>query len=484
MVSKMFDIRTATPALSSVSQAFSVTEINAMIADLLESGLPSFLWIEGEISNLSVAASGHRYLSLKDAGSTISCALFRGNTNRISKPILDGLKNGDKVIIKANLSVYKPRGSYQLIISDIEPAGFGALAKAFTELKSKLEMAGFTASARKRAIPSWARGIAVITSETGAAIRDVLTTINRRAPFIPVNIYPTLVQGSHAPQQIVSAIQSANDDTQVEVIILVRGGGSLEDLMAFNDESVAMAVVNSRLPIVTGIGHETDFTIVDFVSDYRAATPTAAAEIVSPDKKALATSLNKQFMRLIRAATARSDGLQKQLNVISKRMQVQHPYRQLQQQSQRLDELTHRLQHGIIGKSKQQKQVLDNYHQRLQAKNPMRKLINERDRLSVIARHLCQLINQRIHRENQTLQANKVWLLGFKKQFQSYQQHLKGLNARLQLLSPLGVLERGYTLSFDGNKQLIRSVKTINVGDEVNIRFNDGEAKAIIRKKR
>ncbi len=419
-----------------------------MIADLLAAGLPGFLWIQGEISNLSMAASGHRYLSLKDSGSTISCALFRGSAKRIASEIVDNLKNGDKVIIKAGLSVYKPRGSYQLIISDIEPAGFGALAKAFSELKAKLDNAGLTASERKRAIPTWAGAIAVITSETGAAIRDILITLNRRAPFIPVTVYPTLVQGEAAPQQIINALQQANANPDIDVIVLARGGGSLEDLMAFNDEAVALAVVNSRLPVVTGVGHETDFTIVDFVSDYRAATPTAAAEIVSPDKAAFNAALKKHRQRLLMATNSQIQQRQQALLALTRRLSIQHPIRQLQQQSQRLDELDQRLQRAFVGRFiQQQQQRLAHYRQQLGAKSPL-----------------------------QSLRAFSI-------RFKTHQQQLKGLNARLTLLSPLGVLARGYALTFAENGQVVRSVTQIQQGDNLTVRLADGEITAIVNDK-
>ncbi len=467
------------PVLSTPTQAFSVTEVNSMIADLLAAGLPGFLWIAGEISNLSMAASGHRYFSLKDSGSTISCALFRGSAKRIAREILHNLKNGDKVIIKASLSVYKPRGSYQLIISDIEPAGFGALAKAFSELKIKLDNAGFTASERKRAIPTWARGIGVITSATGAAIRDILITLNRRAPFIPVTVYPTLVQGEAAPQQIIKALQQANANLDIDVIILARGGGSLEDLMAFNDEDVAMTVVNSRLPVVTGVGHETDFTIVDFVSDYRAATPTAAAAIVSPDKVVLSANLKKYRQRLLMAANSQIQQRQQTLLALTRRLSVQHPIRPLQQQSQRLDELAQRLQHAFVERFKQQQQRLAHYRQQLEAKSPLQSLRHKRGQLDGVKQRLQQSMQQRLSAEKQRIDNAQRGVNAFTIRFKMHQQQVKGLNARLTLLSPLGVLARGYALTFAENGQIVRSVTQVQQGDNLTVRLADGEITVI-----
>ncbi len=465
---------------SLATPAFSVTEVNGIIADLLASGLPGFLWVEGEISNLSVAASGHRYLSLKDSHSTISCALFRGTARQISDAVLTHLKNGDKVVVKASLSVYKPRGSYQLIISDIEPAGFGALAKAFAELKQKLETAGFSAPERKRPIPAWSSGIGVITSATGAAIRDIITTLKRRAPFIPVTVYPTLVQGESATKQIIQAIRQANVNPDIDVIILARGGGSLEDLMAFNDEAVAMAVVNSRLPVVTGVGHETDFTIVDFVSDYRAATPTAAAEIVSPDKAALLQTLNKQTLRLGRIISQQQQQRQQFIATLQKRLQVQHPIRQLQQHSQRLDELNQRLQRGFAIRLAQQQQRLSHYTRQLSANSPRQQLRHSQARLDADKTHLHTVTQQRLKTEQQRLTDARRRLNNFPQYIQAYNQQLKGLQARLTLLSPLGVLQRGYALTFDKDGRLLASIEQVKRQDTVSIRLADGELTALV----
>lgn len=480
----MFGADLSTPTLNATTQAFSVSEMNTIISDVLTAGLPSHVWVEGEVSNLSSAASGHRYLSLKDSGSTISCALFRGSASRISREVLKNLKNGDKVVVKASLSVYKPRGSYQLIISDIEPAGFGALAKAFAELKTKLDNAGLTASERKRAIPTWSRGIAVVTSETGAAIRDVLTTLARRAPFIPVTVYPTLVQGSSAPEQIVNVLQQAHNNDTIDVILLVRGGGSLEDLMAFNDERVAMAVVDSIVPVVTGVGHETDFTIVDFVSDYRAPTPTAAAEIVSPDKVTLAQALERQQRRLQHVMASHIKQRQHGVNALHQRLHVQHPLRQLQQQSQRLDELTQRLQRGVSQRIKQQQIQLSHYQQQLMRSSPQQQLISSRQQLASIQQRLHFAMQQRLTYENQRLQRVQRGVTVFSNRLAAHQQQLKGLEARLTLLSPLGVLQRGYSLAFDGQGQLLRSVAEAQAGEPIILRLSDGTVSAVITDKK
>ncbi|PIE45245.1 MAG: exodeoxyribonuclease VII large subunit [Gammaproteobacteria bacterium] len=469
-----------TNATIGASQAFSVSEINAMVADLLVSGLPGFLWVEGEVSNLSTAGSGHRYLSLKDKHSAVSCALFRGAARRISSDVLQGLKNGDKIIVKASISVYKPRGSYQLIISDIEPAGFGTLAKAFAALKNKLDQAGLTAREKKRPIPGWPGEIVVITSATGAAIRDVLTTLKRRAPFIPVRLYTTLVQGQDASQQIVQALRQANQDAQAEVILLVRGGGSLEDLMAFNDEAVAYAIADSQLPVVTGIGHQTDFTIADFVSDYRAPTPTAAAEIVSPDKMSLVNTLGRHRSRLFVAM--RNVGNQRQAHLLAyrRRLSIQHPNRQLQQHSQRLDEVASRLSWLLRGQLGQKRQQLSQYQRRLFVQSPQKKARQAREQLGLLFRQLLKRTQTRRSKERERLDLFDGRLTRWFEQLTFRRQQLKGLEARLLLLSPLGVLERGYALAFDDSGQLIDSVKQVTVNSNITLRLSDGTLTAVV----
>lgn len=475
---------TATAIEGVLPQAFSVSEINTMVADALTASLPGTLSVEGEVSNLSLAASGHRYFSLKDANSTISCALFRGSANRISRQILNQLKNGDKIVVKASLSVFQPRGNYQLIVNDVEPAGFGALAKAFAALKQKLDTAGYTANARKRPIPSWATAVAVVTSASGAAVRDVLTTLKRRAPFIPVVVYPTLVQGQGAPQEIVQALSDANADATASVILLVRGGGSLEDLQAFNDESVAMAVVNSRLPVVTGVGHETDFTIVDFVSDARAPTPTAAAEWVSPDKQALAAALQKQQQRLYGTIENALEKRRRYLGHQSQRLMVQHPQQGLQQQSQRLDELNERLQRALLQRLTSRQQQLSQLHRQLLSGSPQHKLNRSREHIAQRQNALSQAISHRVEAQRQRLTAAAQRLSHTPQRLTAYRQQLKGLQARLTLLSPLGVLGRGYALAFNEDGRLLRDAASIAIGDNIRIHLADGELTAQVQSHR
>ncbi len=468
-------------------QAFSVSEVNAMVADAIAANLPSFLWVEGEVSNLSVASSGHRYLSLQDNGATISCALFRGSASRIHNEVLKNLKNGDKVLVKASVSVYKPRGSYQLIISDIEPAGFGELAKNFVLLKQKLDKQGLTAQERKRPIPSWARHIAVVTSATGAAVRDVLTTLKRRAPFIAVTVYPVMVQGEKAAEQIIQALSKANKNCQSsdnddghDVILLVRGGGSIEDLQAFNDEKLAYAVANSELPVVTGVGHETDFTIVDFVSDYRTPTPTGAAEIASPDRVSLEKILKQKEQQLVAQIDGRLSRYLTQLTHYKERLIVQHPVSVIRQQSQRLDELDNQLKKYFSRRLESDKQTIQQYKLYLKSKSPYHQLQQSKSELAEISDKLKHSMQKKLMQCRQELSMSEQRIQQRSQSFSAYQQQLKGLQARLTLLSPLGILDRGYAVVFDEQGELLKSSEQLQLNEALSIRLAKGRVKAIV----
>lgn len=321
---------------SPTKRIFSVTELNGLARRLLEGSLGQ-LWVSGEISNLVQASSGHCYFSLKDASAQVRCALFRMNGRRL--PFT--LKNGLQVLALAQISLYEARGDFQLIIQQIEPGGAGLLQKKFEALKQRLHEAGLFSEANKKPLPRLPKKIGVITSPTGAAIHDILTVLKRRFPAIPVIIYPSLVQGEQAAPQIVTALKMANQRNECDVIILARGGGSMEDLWPFNEEMVAHAINESQIPIITGIGHEVDFTIADFVADVRAPTPSAAAEYVSPDCREWLQkieSLKNRLQQLVRSCV---QDYQTQLLYIRKRLR--HPGQRLQDQAQHLDQLERRL---------------------------------------------------------------------------------------------------------------------------------------------
>jgi exodeoxyribonuclease VII large subunit len=320
------------------AKVFSVKEINRLVRELLEQSFPSF-WISGEISNFISASSGHWYFSLKDDEAQVRCTMFK-NKNMAADWVP---KNGEKIEAKCFIGLYEARGEYQLNIELIRHAGTGLLSEAFNQLKEKLLKEGLFETSRKKLIPQFPKSIGVITSPTGAAIEDILITLKRRSPHIPIFIYPSLVQGKEAPLAIVKAIETANIRMECDVLILARGGGSIEDLWAFNEEIVARAIVASKIPTITGVGHETDTTIADFVSDLRAPTPTGAAELVTSHTVELIKTiqiyknqLNKVMAGVIRELMQKIDYLEKRL--ISPRQQIQRQKEQIHQYIQRINQ--------------------------------------------------------------------------------------------------------------------------------------------------
>ena len=320
------------------AKVFSVKEINRLVRELLEQSFPSF-WISGEISNFISASSGHWYFSLKDDEAQVRCTMFK-NKNMAADWVP---KNGEKIEAKCFIGLYEARGEYQLNVDLIRHAGAGLLSEAFNQLKEKLLKEGLFETSRKKLIPPFPKSIGVITSPTGAAIEDILITLKRRSPHIPIFIYPSLVQGKEAPLAIVKAIETANIRMECDVLILARGGGSIEDLWAFNEEIVARAIVASKIPTITGVGHETDTTIADFVSDLRAPTPTGAAELVTSHTVELIKTiqvyknqLNKVMAGVIRELMQKIDYLEKRL--ISPRQQIQRQKEQIHQYIQRINQ--------------------------------------------------------------------------------------------------------------------------------------------------
>lgn len=346
---------------------FSVIELNSLARQLLENSLGQ-LWISGEISNLVQASSGHCYFSLKDAQAQVRCALFRTSGRRLALP----LKNGIQVLALAQVSLYETRGDFQLIVQHIELCGDGLLQKKFEALKQRLQAQGLFAETHKKPLPRLPHTIGVITSPHGAAIHDILTVLKRRFPAIPVIIYPSLVQGEQAAKQIVNALQIANQRCECDVIILARGGGSLEDLWPFNEEIVAHAIYASEIPVITGVGHEVDFTIADFVADVRAPTPSAAAEHVSPDYREWLQQLTHLQRRIHHLLISRVQHYQSQLLHISKRLR--HPGQRLQDQAQHLDQLEHRLLLVLRHFFQHSQAELNRATQALNALNPLNTL--------------------------------------------------------------------------------------------------------------
>ncbi|HED36347.1 MAG TPA: exodeoxyribonuclease VII large subunit [Gammaproteobacteria bacterium] len=427
---------------------YSVSELNSTIRRLLESEFP-LLWVEGEISNLARPASGHIYFTLKDNSAQVRCAMFRGSNQRLRfKP-----ENGQQVLLRARPGLYEARGDYQLIAEHMETAGDGALQRAYDELKQRLQKEGLFDEKLKRPIPENISRIALVTSGTGAAVKDVLSVLQRRFPAIEINLFPVAVQGDQATTQIINALQLANELEQHDVLLLVRGGGSLEDLQAFNEESLAYAISASKLPVVTGIGHETDFTIADFAADVRAATPSAAAELVSPSQQAFLHRIQTSQNRLIRQMQGKLTRLSEQTHWIKRRLQTQHPEARLMQQSQRLDDLSGNLQSAMQNLLSEKKQDLKFSLQGLINNRPDQFIDYQRTRLDDLSNRLVYISEQNI--ENR-------------------QQQLANISRTLQAVSPLNTLSRGYSISRDCRGNTVTQAKQLKTGDILTTQLNKG----------
>src|SRR6187399_2719288 len=344
---------------------YSVSRLNKEVRLLLESGLP-VLWLEGELSNFAAPASGHWYFSLKDSQAQVRCAMWRQRNSTLRfRP-----KEGMQVLARARVGLYEPRGEYQLIVEHLEESGEGALKREFEKLKAKLAAEGLFAAERKRALPVVPRRIGVVTSPTGAAIHDILRVLRARFPAASVLLYPTAVQGAAAVPEIVRAIEAASRRNECDVLIVARGGGSLEDLWCFNDERVARAIAACRVPTVSGVGHEVDVTIADFVADVRAPTPSAAALATVPDKRGLLDGLAQLEVRIANAMgrALRAQGLA--LGALMQRLQISHPGAKLVQHAQRLDDLEQRLRLALRASVTERRQHLETLSSRLWRENP------------------------------------------------------------------------------------------------------------------
>ena len=356
-------IETETAESGSAPRILSVSDLNRMAREVLEQSFPLF-WIGGEISNLTRAASGHWYFSLKDNSAQVRCVMFRSRNSYLDWTP----KEGDKVEARAVVTLYEARGDFQLTIEFLQRAGLGALFEAFEKLKAKLQAQGLFDPTFKQSLPSYPQQIGIVTSPDAAALHDVLTTLKRRMPGIPVIIYPTPVQGKGAANQIANAINLANERAECNVLIICRGGGTMEDLWQFNEEVVAHAIANCRIPTVSGVGHETDFTICDFVADVRAATPTAAAELVSPSRAMLLAKLNQladQFNKNIQTLLSQREQM---LDYLAKRLIS--PVKQLEHQKQQISQIAYRLSMAIQKQLQNKQNSLHQLNQNLQHLNP------------------------------------------------------------------------------------------------------------------
>lgn len=399
---------------------YSVSELNREAKRLLASHFMT-VRVEGEVSNFSAPSSGHWYFTLKDAQAQVRCAMFRGQQQRLGfRP-----GNGDRVIASAQVSLYEPRGDYQLVVEHLEQAGDGALRQAFEKLKTKLLNEGLFDESRKQEIPLIPRKIGVITSPSGAAIHDILTVLKRRFPVVPILIYPVAVQGESAKFEIQAALETANRRKDADVIILARGGGSLEDLWAFNEEIVARAIAGSHIPVISGIGHEVDFTIADFVADLRAPTPSAAAEHAVPNQAEWLGGFRFMENQLIEKLRRQLSQHRQRLNWLEKALQIQHPGERLQRNAQRLDELEQRLNKAMQLTLKQNQHRLTLGSQKLKQFLPTDKIAQHQQQL--------QYLQQRLQR------AMDLKLVTLKRQ-------QTGISQTLQAVSPLATLERGYAI--------------------------------------
>lgn len=426
---------------------YTVSRLNNEVRTLLESGFP-LLWIEAELSNLARPASGHLYFSLKDEKAQVRCAMFRNrNLNIGFRP-----ENGMQVLVRAKIGLYEPRGDFQIIIEHMEEAGDGALRRAFDELKRQLDQQGLFDTAHKQALPTLPRCIGVVTSPSGAAIRDVLTTLQRRFPALAVIIYPVAVQGEGAAQQIAAMIATADRRQDCDVLIVGRGGGSLEDLWAFNEEVVARAIYHCSIPVVTGIGHEIDFTIADFVADRRAPTPTGAAELISPDQQEWCLRVERLQQRLAWQTRNLIRQGQQQLQHLKKRLQ--HPGRRLRDMAQRLDELEMRLQRAQQNLLQQSQARLQHFHQRLLRHSPVHRLT----RLQEKNGNLSQRLNTAMQH-----------------QLTTRKRQLQQMAHALDAVSPLATLSRGYAIITNEKDQIIRQARQVKSGDRIKTRLAEGQ---------
>lgn len=431
---------------------YSIKDLNRYIRMKLESdSVLTDVWIRGEISNFTHHSSGHMYFTLKDEGSRIKSIMFATHNRRL--PFIP--KEGARVIARGNVSVYERDGQYQFYATHMQPDGIGSLYMAYEQLKQKLDEEGLFAAGRKRPLPRYPKSIGVITSPTGAAVRDIITTITRRYPQAEVYLYPVLVQGKTAAPSIVRALDLVNEMAEVDVIIVGRGGGSLEELWAFNEEMVARAIARSQIPVISAVGHETDFTIADFTADVRAATPTAAAELAVPHQMELKEQLAGYQRRLNQSLITRAKHNRDKLERLSKSPVLMNPRRSLIQHTERLDQLHMRLTRAMDSRKRFAREK------------------QERMRISLV----------RFNPSAQVSSAKKE-ILSYRKQLETAmtslvkvsRQQLHGNMRHLDALSPLKVMSRGYSLVYDEqDKKLVKSTKEVAPGDLVNIKLVDGQ---------
>ena len=442
------------PAQPTTEAIWTVSALNFEVKQMLSQGIGT-LWIEGEISNFACPASGHWYFTLKDAKAQCRAAMFRGRNNRVGfQP-----QNGQQVLLRAQVTLYEARGEFQLVVDHLEDAGVGELMRRYEQLKAQLNQEGLFDAASKKPIPDHPEKIALVTSASGAAIRDVLSVIERRAPHIPVVVFPTPVQGETAAVQIREALRRVLDHGGCDVVLLVRGGGSLEDLWCFNDEALARDIAAYPLPLVTGVGHEIDFTIADFVADLRAPTPSVAAETITPDINELMQGIDDRVARLLGQIGLRLEQSRERLKYLIRALDQQHPTRQFAQLKLRLQHACDSLVEKTRIRLGEDRHRLRLCQATLTQTNPQVSIARQREKLT------------RLIEIHQAAMRQKLLL----------SRHRLSLQSRsLDTLSPLKTLARGFaTISKDD--VLVTSAGQLSSADEISIRFSDGETEAVIK---
>lgn len=435
------------------TRVFRVAELNFAIKQLLESNVP-LLWVRGEISNLVKAASGHFYFSLKDDHAQVRCVMFRNKNQLLKEPIA----NGRQVEALAIATLYEQRGDFQLTVEQMRPAGLGLLYERYERLKQLLESQGLFVAERKRPLPVFPHRVGIITSPQAAALRDVLTTLNKRLPSVPIVLYPTPVQGTGNAEKIAAAIAVANRRAECDVLILCRGGGSIEDLWSFNEEIVARAIAASEIPIVSGVGHETDFTIADFVADERAPTPTAAAQRVAPDRFALLRGLQDQAQHLQRAQRNRLQNAMQTVDYLQRRLV--HPAQQLQHRTRQLEQMQQRMQRAFAYRRQQQHWQWQSLAQRLRAAS------SDFARLQDKQANLAQRLVTALH----AVQADRL-------------ARVNHAGQHLILLDPTKILARGYSMVQDASGAVVSDAGKLAVGAELQITFAKGWARTEVKER-
>jgi len=433
--------------MSRNNNVYQVSQLTDEMRRLMEISYPQ-IWIEGELSSLSTPASGHLYFSLKDERAQLRCAMFKGRASINSyRP-----KAGDLVRVRAKISVYSARGDLQCIVQHIEEAGEGILQRRFEELKAALNQQGLFAQEHKQALPTFPKHIGIVTSPSGAAVRDIVSTLKRRCPGIPITIYPAVVQGDTGAQSIINAIRDAVTHHKCDVLLVSRGGGSLEDLWCFNDEGVAQEIYACPIPIVSGVGHEVDVTISDLVADLRAPTPTAAAELVSPNTEQLLSQLESIKFRLPRSFERLIQRRAQQVDFTGR--QLVHPKQQLKRNSDKLDQIASRLRMNINASVSKPTIAVDNLLKRLRFQNPRRLVDNKKLSISIVSQRLKRATN------------NKLDLA---------QKAAHNLGGQLHLVSPLATLDRGFAIARDQQNEIVRSTNQLSTNDTISIQLSDGQ---------